>query len=346
MKIDKDCSKVLNINRLIAIFFVVVLHSTPSVTEKNILSYSSLDWIYSFLRCTILHVPVYVFFFISGYLTFRRRRLFIDNITNKGKTLLVPYLLWNTIWIFVFAICSFFLNNSQIHAPNFPPITDWTIRNLFDAYFGYGNISREPFLYPFWFLRDLIVLNLFVVPLQYFIYKFPIFISLCSIVLLFFNPNLGIIGANSISLFVLGGVFSSLNLQISCFKKIPFWISLLSFATSGLVELFLPNIRIFTLITTFIGVLFFFKSSWLILSSRFCGFMLSLVPYCFMIYATHEYLLSFLKLCIDLINPLINQSFVVRIFILPIVVVLLCILAGITLAKFFPSFFKILTGGR
>lgn len=65
-----------------------------------------------------------------------------------------------------------------------------------------------------------------------------------------------------------------------------------------------------------------------------------------MIYATHEYLLSFLKLCIDLINPLINQSFVVRIFILPIVVVLLCILAGITLAKFFPSFFKILTGGR
>ncbi|WP_185214500.1 acyltransferase family protein, partial [Sphingobacterium mizutaii] len=117
----------------------------------------------------VAHISVSLNFIISGYYFFTHAQQSWDNhmywvkLKKKAKTLLIPYLVWNTIYI------------AAVYVKNYI-----FIRNGFHAEVGYNDFCHlslykllweMPVNFPLWFIRDLMVMSL-LTPLFYFCFRF------------------------------------------------------------------------------------------------------------------------------------------------------------------------------
>ena len=145
----------------ILIFFI---HSyfAQEVVSDSIISVINHKVSY-FLSCSITRFAVPMFFMLSGISFFKNynNQKYLTKIKSRLFTLVIPYLLWNTIWMLwkIFTSYSFiakFSTDSEPYA--------LTIKNILKAIFFYDcNI-------PFWFIFDLIVFS-FAAPLVFLIIK-------------------------------------------------------------------------------------------------------------------------------------------------------------------------------
>lgn len=118
---------------------VLVIHSRYSDT------YNYAQWIKDYIS----PVAVPAFFILSGVTFFRNycNQEFISKVKSRFHTLIIPYLLWNTIWYLFIATTSVFL-------PQFyhgMPLADLSIKGVFLGIFHHG---QNP---PFWFVFNLII---------------------------------------------------------------------------------------------------------------------------------------------------------------------------------------------
>jgi hypothetical protein len=105
-------------------------------------------------------VAVPLFFLISGFLFFRNvdfdGQTYVRKLRSRARTLLVPYLFWNLsillFYCFVHAVpaLNVFLNRHM----------EFSYRFMLDALWGgvAEGKTTMPIAYPFWFIRDLMVL--------------------------------------------------------------------------------------------------------------------------------------------------------------------------------------------
>ena len=107
-------------------------------------------------------VAVPLFFVISGALFYRDYTWKLTTKKWKSRlfSLCVPYLIWNTIWLCLallghYTPLGIFLGGVK---------TSFSIRNIFNGIFLYGNFE------PFWFIYQLIILTVFC-PLIYLLLK-------------------------------------------------------------------------------------------------------------------------------------------------------------------------------
>lgn len=228
-------SKVCRNLQLPLAIMVVFLHSfgLPSDVDIAGIDYTSLTGLdfYNLIRviCSRLlsNCAVPAFFIISGYYFFydinslgnNHKSYFIGKWRKRLYSLLIPYLVWNTIYI----LYTFFIRIAGviIKGKSLSSIYDWiseygnffslywnctswsaTIPNIFGSYEGF----TSPLLFPMWFIRDLIVVVL-IAPLLYFILKkYPLAtvfsLVICYTLSINFNvPGLSII---SITFFAVG----------------------------------------------------------------------------------------------------------------------------------------------
>lgn len=149
------------------IILVVLLHSlNVQFNECNNLL-CGLQYLLSY---KLAQIAVPLFFFISGYLYFFKADLkkkidlpfFFVNNKKRIKTVLIPYVLWCVIWFFILYLLQLlpFLKNyfsEPLHSMTF---TDKLL-----------NLFVYPVNYPFWFLRELMLL--FVIsPLVFLLIKY------------------------------------------------------------------------------------------------------------------------------------------------------------------------------
>lgn len=119
-----------------------------------------------------------MFFFISGFLFFYKSGTFNRNIYGKKvksriKSLLVPYIIWNFIGFLVLSVkCLPLLSGI------FPGVADvqYNFTTFLDCFwaFVYPNADSsvlQPINYPFWFVRDLMIVVL-CTPLLYWFIKY------------------------------------------------------------------------------------------------------------------------------------------------------------------------------
>lgn len=160
-------SDVIYALRLPLMIMVVISHAIlidrPDMPETM--------WIENLFSRYIPIVAVPLFMFISGFLFFCKMDKFNihfygSQLCKRVKTLFVPYLLWNTIVIiFFFAMHKF---APALINDNFENVANFSVTQLIDCYWsGSGGF---PIAYQFWFIRDLIIINLFT-PLVYLITK-------------------------------------------------------------------------------------------------------------------------------------------------------------------------------
>lgn len=113
-------SKTLNAVKMLMILFVIFIHMNP--TTRSV-------WREGDVGHSIVVVAVPVFFIISGYFFFYNIKefnsgVYVTKLKKRGRTLLIPYLLWNLLPVFMIvggnlfsiifrgksfdALCSFF----------------------------------------------------------------------------------------------------------------------------------------------------------------------------------------------------------------------------------------------
>ena len=174
---DSIQSKTIEWLRFFCIGTVVLLHAFGKPLEgKEIISYhngvyDSIRILFSQGFCT---VAVPIFFLISGYLFFVKLEewktdVWVGKLKRRGKTLLLPYLLWNLISI-VFALAILYLNYF-FRGDAAPDVVDW-----FKSYGGLrifwdGRDGLYPHDFPFWFIRDLMVFMVLSPILFYYVKK-------------------------------------------------------------------------------------------------------------------------------------------------------------------------------
>ena len=116
-----------------------------------------------FFSRSITQFAVPMFFMLSGISFFKEynNKKYITKIKSRIFTLVIPYLLWNTVWMFWEIFCSYSFI-SKFSAPNEPfPLT---ITSILKGVFFYGcNI-------PFWFIFDIIVFS-FAAPVLFLIIR-------------------------------------------------------------------------------------------------------------------------------------------------------------------------------
>ena len=145
----------------ILVFFIHA-YFAQDVLSDSIISVVNHKVSYFFSR-SITRFAVPMFFMMSGIAFFKdyNNRKYLNKIKSRVFTLVVPYLLWNTIWMLweIFTSYSFLARFSTSSEPY-----QLTLINILKGIFFYGcNI-------PFWFVFDLIIFS-FAAPLVFLIIR-------------------------------------------------------------------------------------------------------------------------------------------------------------------------------
>lgn len=330
-QLSKVESNRINCLKTILIFFVLFIHNKNFVFTNPIFSFC--EFLFSdFLSSSA--VPL--FFFLSGYLQELNERKYSELVKKRTKTILLPYFIWSIICILIkYFLEILILNNSDI---SFFPF-------LFKSLTGIGMPENKPFVYQFWFLRDLFILIL-LYPLEKKLLKsIPFVFFLISFIFLYLNINLYVISNVSLCCFFLGMFFGSHRIPffqyIDKIKIIPYSIFLFIFSMVVFYEKdSFFNIKILKI---------FFTSIFLIRISLFVNkkkYVNQINKYSFFIYCGHEpflmYGLQILERKIFCSEFLLFTSYFFNVFLVSFILIVI----GILLKRIVPCFYSLLTGGR
>lgn len=308
-------------------------------------------YIFNLISGGICRVAVPLFFFVSGYLFFSGYKPetavnYKQKLKNRYYSLLIPYFLWNTLYLGLFAagqmIFPFLLSgNNKL-------ITDYSITNYLQVYWNIiGGLF--PIDGPLWFLRDLIIVSLLSPLIHFFIKYTKGFIVLILLFLWIFNigtvETFSVIRIDAFLFFSIGA-WLSINQEPFAFKfdKDKFIILTSIFLISIVGNLF-DSIFVKSII---LSGIFFIPSLILYLHNQY---NISVNKYLsstnFFIYAFHGLPLTFLgKLITKGFNFQYDWQFIILYFSLAISVILIGILLYQLLKKQIPTVLNIFIGKR
>jgi fucose 4-O-acetylase-like acetyltransferase len=315
--------------RFILITLIVLLHC---YNINGVKTYYFNYIAQEYLSQVVSRIAVPVYFFISGYLFFSN----LENINEwknkvgrRIKTLLLPYIIWNL----GYGLLLFFTPNSSIKFVNHV--------GFFENFFiVLKQIFLTPAINPFWFIRDLIFLQIFslfflIIKKQYLIYFMVMFGILF---LLKYTVPFIFVSTEGILFFAMG---SLKILPINYFQKEKYikiylfiGISILNLVNHLLAlkyEFFIHRICTFTLALLFIS--FFLNSNQIKIP------LLDKVNfYAFYIFALHFPI-------IQMLNKVMHLDNLLGYFFSFIISMTFSIIIGYFLSKF-QVVSKLLTGNR
>jgi fucose 4-O-acetylase-like acetyltransferase len=355
--IDAELSKRINSLRFILIFFVVFIHNGAITKGVNFFDGNEIYNIPIYVEKIIelvssfTCVAVPLFFIISSSLLYSKKDTFIGNIKKKMKTIILPYFLWIVLTIAFYYIAQSFLFTRKYFATLI--IKNFTIIDWIQAFIGKINAAESPTLHlpiigQFWFLRDLIILNIFCLPIKKVIDKFPVSTFVLLLVLCLANPQIYIINAGALFWFAVGYYVVKYNLSYKTIDKIKFFDLVLIYLIIIISRLFLYKyVPVIGFINVIVALIFFIKlSSWFIKNDVLYNIFNWLKEYAFWIYALHGLLEAVLIKLSVLIIPMRDGWLLLQYFGVVIVTTILLLIIGICIQIIMPKIYSLLTGGR
>lgn len=338
------------------IVLVVLLHSL-NVTFNN-----CDNWICSLqylLSQKLAQIAVPIFFFISGYVYFLKADMsaaldysfFSTNLGKRLKTIVVPFMLWCTLWfLFMFGMQYIPIIGNFFSEPLHKMSAADMILNLY----------YYPLNYPFWFLRELIVLFIFT-PIIFLLTKhLKIFAMIITfIITMYFEKiiqigDLTILSSTPLLFFVFGCYCSLQKISIVfktemylAFVLIGFWLLLDIISLQNEVHSFFSNhlVRAFDIIKNIIGgISVWYFYDFLNRKEQWENF--KFYSYSFFIFAFHGIpTLIFVQVSIKFFNNnpiLLGVSY----FLIVPFVILMCILIAKAAKKITPNLYAVFIGAR
>ena len=356
--LSKEQSKRINISKLLFSLLVICIHNNRSKIKFSdaVIKFNIPVW-FEYLKYLISNVipeiAVPGFFLIASLLLYKRDYDWLDNIKKKFRTLIIPYIIMNSLWIVLYAIfqripsLSIFFNDPDNTVSNF---------KLINWLHAYGIGSRFPFLYPLWFLRNLFILNIFSKQIKYVIDKLPKLTMAFLLILYLFLPDIDFIYQyyyfDIVNLFAWCTGYFIVKYQCSIDKfDNNMWVVLLYILTTIIclilkdsdyiyIKLILKRINIV------IGIIFWYSFVTLRLSDNLKELLNKYSKYSFGIYIFHEMMLTF---SVKLITRLFGSNLIVQIIeyiFLPFIICFIAIIICMIIRRISPTLFKLITGSR
>lgn len=313
MSIDSNVSRTISLCRFPLIAMVVMLHSGAV--------YSAVcgGGVAFFFSDIVTRIAVPLFFCISGYLLFSNFTLksYGDKIGRRIRTLFIPYLFWNAVFILAFWALQHFLQVDNGRKP----IADWGISDFLWSFWdvrhieGYGlDSGGTPFHSHLWFLRDLFMMSL-CSPVFFFLLRrlksWPVIIAaliwgLLPFDCLYFMKN------ESILFFLLGGYLQLNSVKIlKLHDSRAIWWLLALAAISMILSFCLDNLYWRALIKKIYilsGCFVFFNLMSLIKNERVVSRLSELSESTFFVYGCHGLIIAGLsKVILNTVNLTLLQ---------------------------------------
>ncbi len=364
MYLSQNVSTRISLLRFPLIVGVVFIHTFQGgggvFFGDNIVSYNG-NSIAIFIQILFSEVlartAVPLFFIMSGILFFKDFLpvwvCYSNKVGSRIKTILIPYLVWNSIVILSRYVTEFLPNSSVLLSGRNHLVSNYTLENILIDFFW------SPIAYQFWFLRDLFIVVL-LSPLFYWLAKkigtLPFFaFSLFWLVdapkfLLNLNWQTLVFFYLACLITIQGWNLERLDQRrgLIIFSYLFFALLVASIQTflsisgqeSLLVDIFAKEIVL-------LGVLAVWCSTKYILGTSLQQKLLLLAPFSFFVYAAHEPLLTVIRKLVYRAFPPMNPWLVViYYFLLPIAVVSFLIFIARLLKAYFPRGYAVVTGGR
>lgn len=222
MAIKTTESQAINFLRLFFCVAIVFLHAYTSTQpleglENSKPFYEAVTYMFS-LEWGEVGVPV--FFVVSGYLFFYGSCLDFQNykrkIRSRVKSLLIPYLFWNFLFIALFFVAEQVPVLSQYFSGVNKRVSDYSWLDFIRAFWDRGEWqggNGTPFDWPLWFVRNLFCLCLLSPVVKYFICWFKGWGILALTFIWYWTPGLDFL-FSSVLFFTLGGYFSLIRKEL------------------------------------------------------------------------------------------------------------------------------------
>lgn len=190
--------------------FVMYIHANNLNNTGLAYTRKSFDYnITMLLGGAIGGIAVPFFFMMSGYWYFRfdifkksAVKTILFKLKTRVKSLLIPYLLWNTLgMLFYMCITRIPFISKMMNVSEIIPIT---VKTLFKGVFCHA------YYFPFWYLQNLILLTALTPLFLYILRKKKLveLIIILFVVLNFFDFSIPLLQLSSILFFLLGSYFS------------------------------------------------------------------------------------------------------------------------------------------
>lgn len=361
--ISEDLSLRLSVLKFISIVAVVFVHANAlDVPLKNgpldLAQFRAVEFIET-LVTYLARFSMPLFLAISGLIYFCKpyNDSYFNFIKKKTKTILWPYLLWNTItiaYMFILELLPFVrksLENTSIFIPAFG------VREWISAYIGF-QCEWMPFLYPAWFLLYLYFFFLIIPFLRKYFEKYPVLIlvlSIINLIMISYRPFARLLGDCG-PLHRTLVFFAFFTIGLAFLKYRTYFEHKATILTSGILfcgcvvfDLCIPQNLLHQKITMmplsiFLGVIFLFAFSKYLpcLSDRTKKTMLFLSSFTFLIYMGHEFFLKMLKgICFKMIMP--NTALLLLLYFgIPLFVMTALVIIGMIMKKYLPWLYKFL----
>lgn len=353
--ISKDMSERISILRFILTIMVIYIHSYGSVSafSADMTSYESANWLNNtkyIISQIITRAAVPGFFLISSILLYRKPFNWAQNIKRKLKSLAVPFFVVNIAWIILFLVLQAVPATAGIFNSPDNIIKDWDFRQWINGIFGLPD-DVVPFLYPLWFLRDLLILNFFAAIIWWLVDKVPELMLLGALILWFFYsiPNCAVPDYQAVSFWIIGAYIIRRNINLRLLDKVPciLLLALIAFGIWKFMPFIYADVRLWHVnLCITLCLVFAFIFSGKITNSKSKSFLLKLSSYSFSIYLFHEFTtLLFRKIAVAIFPGSLISQFL-QYMLIPFVVTAFCIVFSIVFKKLMPRFYTLLTGGR
>lgn len=363
-------SKTIDFLRFPLMLMVVFIHNKhseinmQSIDYKNFSSENLYSLIVTLGHFTLTNIAVPSFFMFSGFLFFYKTSVFtkkhyFDKLKKRIKTLLIPYLFWNTLVISISLVNA--IKNGEV-TTFFIKLSDKGFFSIFWNYTSWDNslINQTyfgPALLPLWFLRDLI-LAVILSPLIYYIIKYTKFFGIIGLGLLYyfklgdvvFDYNLNQLIV-ALFFFAIGSYFS-LNAKnlVTSFRKVQIFLSLVAFI-SLIFSVYYYQTDIFKyIIPVYIisGVVTIVNITSLLIEKNIVKGVDLLSKASFFIYLSHTiFILHYSRGFLNKIIPFDNYIAQTTIYLItPLLCCTICVVLYLLLSKFTPKLTEIIVGGR
>ena len=321
------------------ILMVVYLHSYYLEGEKYLISW----YIMTFVGGGICGVANYMFFIISGYLFFLNVRGMKDikmKMKKRIRSLLLPYLLWNVLFVLWYVGLSLFplLSEQFVNGSIIDNLNSATLLGKLYMVF------IKPAAFHLWFLRDLMVLVLFS-PLIWLLLKRWRWVVLS----LLFLGSLFVAQIGLVAMFVIGGYIAIYNINIGeLTERCRQWLPIFAVVFVGAAVFYpyhLSYVRPFLSLLFLCGIITLWCLYDLLRIDRLKWFE-PLLGYSFFIYCFHMPFFNIIKKINLMVMGESLWSILLLYFINPIIAVAIIILIAKLLQKISLKGYLVLTGNR